>query len=88
MRLDVSGGRFPCYDRNPHVADGSPDTTAAEHVVATIEVWRAEIDLPALPVLRVAPVDTDQPFDAVDTDDTGRIDGPTVAAADHRTMQP
>jgi putative CocE/NonD family hydrolase len=74
LRLDVSGARFPCYDRNPHVADGSPDTTAGEHVVATIEVWRAEIELPVLPVLHVG-------GDAVTRA------GP-VAAADGRTGEP
>jgi uncharacterized protein len=58
LRLDVSGGRFPCYDRNPHVADASPDTPAPDHVVATIEVWGAELDLPVLPSRGArAPVD-------------------------------
>ncbi len=48
LRLDVSGARFPCYDRNPHTLDGSPDTPAAEHLVATIEVWGAELHLPVV----------------------------------------
>ncbi len=55
LRLDISGARFPCYDRNPHAADGSPDTPSDEHVVASIEIWGAEIDLPAIASTR-APV--------------------------------
>jgi putative CocE/NonD family hydrolase len=39
LRLDVSGARFPCYDRNPH---GSVDAP----VVATTAVSAVSLDLP------------------------------------------
>jgi putative CocE/NonD family hydrolase len=42
LRLDVSGARFPCFDRNPH---GSADAPR----VATIEVRTVELDLPVEP---------------------------------------
>ncbi len=39
LRLDVSGARFPCYDRNPHGPVDAP-------VVATLAVTAVELDLP------------------------------------------
>jgi putative CocE/NonD family hydrolase len=42
LRLDVSGARFPCYDRNPHGPADAP-------VVATLAVSAVELDLPIDP---------------------------------------
>jgi predicted acyl esterase len=39
LRIDVSGARFPCYDRNPHGPVDAP-------VVATLAVTAVELDLP------------------------------------------
>jgi putative CocE/NonD family hydrolase len=47
LRLDISGSRFPAYDRNPH--DGGVPPAQAERDafrVATIEVLEARLQLP------------------------------------------
>ena len=46
LRLDVSGARFPAFDRNPH--SGLPPARARpeETVVATVVVHRVDLDLP------------------------------------------
>lgn len=49
LRLAVSGARFPCFDRNPHTGADDPATPADAHVVATVEVWGVELDLPVVP---------------------------------------
>lgn len=49
LRLTVSGGRFPCFDRNPHTDADDPATPASAHVVATVTAWAVAVDLPVLP---------------------------------------
>jgi predicted acyl esterase len=47
LRLDISGSRFPAFDRNPH--DGQVHPARAERDafrVATIEVLEARLQLP------------------------------------------
>jgi putative CocE/NonD family hydrolase len=47
LRLDVSGARFPMFDRNPHIATTNPtDVTAAESNVATLEILGIELEVP------------------------------------------
>ena len=46
LRLAISGARFPYYDRDPHTPEHDPATPAAGHVVATVEVWGVELELP------------------------------------------
>jgi hypothetical protein len=47
LRLDVSGARFPAFDRNPHSKVPAADATRDDCVVATIEVRAVELILPA-----------------------------------------
>jgi putative CocE/NonD family hydrolase len=49
LRLDLSGARFPCYDRNPHTERHDPATAAGDHVVATVELCEVELRLPVRP---------------------------------------
>jgi uncharacterized protein len=46
LRLSLSAARFPCYDRNGHTAQHDAKLPPGEHVVATIELRSAELDLP------------------------------------------
>jgi uncharacterized protein len=47
LRLDLSGGRFPVFDRNPHTASLSvAQTPRDDHRVATIEVLHAKLRVP------------------------------------------
>jgi uncharacterized protein len=47
LRLDVSGSRFPAFDRNPHTSSLSvAETPREQHRVATIEVFRGRLGLP------------------------------------------
>jgi putative CocE/NonD family hydrolase len=47
LRLDVSGSRFPTFDRNPHVRTlPVAETPREEHRVATIEVRGGKLGLP------------------------------------------
>jgi hypothetical protein len=46
LRLDLSGSRFPAFDRNPHSKVPAADATRADCVVATIEVRAVELTLP------------------------------------------
>ncbi len=47
LRLDVSGARFPSFDRNPHTgAVPGARVAAPQTVVATIELLQVELDLP------------------------------------------
>lgn len=48
LRLDLSGARFPAYDRNPHTETHDPSTPAADHVVATVELHEVALRLPVL----------------------------------------
>jgi predicted acyl esterase len=49
LRLDVSGARWPAFDRHPH-SERSPAAAAAQDtVVATITVRRVAFDLPIEP---------------------------------------
>jgi uncharacterized protein len=57
LRLAVSGARFPCFDRNPHVEADDPDTPADGHRVATVAVWDVAVDLP------VVSADEDRPIE-------------------------
>ncbi len=45
LRLDVSGGRWPAFDRNPHSGGVPAHARAADMVVATIAVHRVALDL-------------------------------------------
>jgi predicted acyl esterase len=47
LRVDVSGARFPAYDRNPHTAC-VPVAQAgrADTVVATLEIADVTLELP------------------------------------------
>jgi uncharacterized protein len=47
LRLDISGARFPAFDRNPHTSSRRvAETPRAEHQIATIEVLDARLALP------------------------------------------
>jgi uncharacterized protein len=46
LRLDLSGARWPAFDRNPHSGRLPAAARAHEMVVATISVRRVVIDLP------------------------------------------
>jgi predicted acyl esterase len=46
VRLDVSGGRWPTFDRNPHTGALPSHARANETLVATITVHRVVLDLP------------------------------------------
>jgi putative CocE/NonD family hydrolase len=46
LRLDVSGARFPAFDRNPHTDVPPAQARAVDTVVATIAVSRVVLDLP------------------------------------------
>ena len=47
LRIDVSGGRFPAFDRNPHTGDPIPtNVPASEMKVATTEILSVEVHLP------------------------------------------
>jgi putative CocE/NonD family hydrolase len=46
LRLDVSGARFPAFDRNPHSGVPPAQAHPDETVVATVVVHRAGLDLP------------------------------------------
>jgi uncharacterized protein len=47
LRLDISAARFPAFDRNPHnAARPVAETPREEHLVATIEVLEATLELP------------------------------------------
>lgn len=47
LRLDISGARFPAFDRNPHDAGLSPAQAERDAFrVATIEVLEAKLELP------------------------------------------
>jgi hypothetical protein len=47
LRLDISGARFPAFDRNPHTGTRTvAETPREEHQVATIEVFAARLALP------------------------------------------
>ncbi|HIL89575.1 MAG: CocE/NonD family hydrolase [bacterium] len=49
LRLDLSGSRFPLFSRNPHTPYSLPSTSAADHVVATVEFLAARLSLPVVP---------------------------------------
>jgi putative CocE/NonD family hydrolase len=46
LRLDVSGARFPAFDRNPHAEIAPARALAEDTVVATISVHALRLDLP------------------------------------------
>jgi putative CocE/NonD family hydrolase len=46
LRLDVSGARFPAFDRHPHTGRPVAQARAEETVVATVTVERVVVDLP------------------------------------------
>jgi putative CocE/NonD family hydrolase len=46
LRLDVSGARFPAFDRHPHTEVPPAQARAEDMVVATIAVRRVVLDLP------------------------------------------
>jgi putative CocE/NonD family hydrolase len=46
LRLDVSGARFPAFDRNPHTGQLPAEARAEDMVVATLTVERVVLDLP------------------------------------------
>ena len=46
LRLDVSGARFPAFDRNPQSAVAPAHARAEDTVVATITVQSVRLDLP------------------------------------------
>ena len=46
LRLDVSGARFPAFDRNPQSDVAPAHARAEDTVVATITVHRVRLDLP------------------------------------------
>ena len=47
LRVDISGARFPAFDRNPHESVVRPtDTPASKTSVATVELLRVEVELP------------------------------------------
>lgn len=47
LRIDVSGGRFPAHDRNPHVV-GVERPARSDHAVATVELLAGEVVLPVV----------------------------------------
>jgi putative CocE/NonD family hydrolase len=46
LRLDVSGARFPAFDRNPHTGQPVAGARAEDMVVATLTVEEVALDLP------------------------------------------
>ncbi len=46
LRLDVSGARFPAFDRNPHTAVPPALARAEDTEVATLSVLAVRLDLP------------------------------------------
>jgi predicted acyl esterase len=46
LRLDVSGARFPAFDRNPHSEIAPARALAEDTVVATISLHGLRLDLP------------------------------------------
>jgi predicted acyl esterase len=47
LRLDISGARFPAFDRNPHSGSRTvAETPREEHRIATIEVLGARLIVP------------------------------------------
>ena len=49
LRVDLSGGRFPAFDRNPHTGEvPTTNSAAADTLVATLEILEVEVELPLL----------------------------------------